>query len=103
MLNRGHLEERERKSLCLICLFRREATLPGEVANKSYPSKYKVPKFQYYDGKKGNTMKHVVRFLNLMGPFAHNVDFYLNDFSKSPIDRIVNWVGPAQISDVRSE
>lgn len=36
------------------------------VAVKPYPFRYKVPKFQKFDGRKGDSKEHVL--LNLIGP-----------------------------------
>lgn len=56
-------KEKERASVSFFSLDLK-ATLPFEVAAKPYPSKYKVPKFQKYNGWKGNKKDHIVRFLD---------------------------------------
>lgn len=48
-------------------------------------------KFQKYDGQSGDSREHVVRFLDLMGLFTHNVGLCLRVFSKSLTDRAYTW------------
>lgn len=38
-----------------------------------------------------NTKKHVVRFIDSMGPYAHNTDLFLREFSKFLTDRVYTW------------
>lgn len=40
----------------------------AEVAAKPYPTGYRVPKFYKFDGRKGKTREHVIRFLVFMVP-----------------------------------
>lgn len=37
---------------------------PDKVVEKEFPTYYKVPKFQRFDGRKGNTKEYVSRFLD---------------------------------------
>lgn len=60
---------------------------PTELAVKPYPMGYIVSKLQLFDGRRGNTWDHIVRFLDLMDPFAHDIELCLREFSKSLTDR----------------
>ena len=64
---------------------------PTKLLSKPYPEKYETPTFSLYDGRKGNAIEHVNKFLDSMGPFAGNGDLCLREFSKSLIDRAYTW------------
>ena len=64
---------------------------PIELLNKPYPKNYKTPIFVSYDGRKGNTIKHVGKFLDTMGQYAGNEELCLREFSKSLTDRASTW------------
>lgn len=74
--NRGYAEGRKGRGLYIF--HRPKTTYLTDVTAKPYPSEYKVPKFQKFDGQKGNTKEHVVSFLDFMGPHDQNVDFCKN-------------------------
>lgn len=52
------------------------------MANEPYPSEYKVPKFQKFDGRRGKTREY---FLNFMGAHAYDA------ISTLRILKIFNW------------
>lgn len=58
---------------------------------KTYPVAYTVLNFQKFNSRRGNTIKHVSRFVDAMGPFAHNPKLCLREFSKSLTDRAYVW------------
>lgn len=41
-----------------------KSSCPEKVVEKEFPTNYKIPKLQKFDGRKGNTKEHVARFLN---------------------------------------
>lgn len=41
---------------------------------KPYPVGYTIPQFQKFDGRRGNTREHVVRFLDSIRAHANDVD-----------------------------
>ena len=63
----------------------------AELLSKPYPEKYETPTFSLYDGRKGNAIEHVNKFLDSIGPFVGNVDLCLREFSKSLTDRAYTW------------
>ena len=62
----------------------RKPPYPIELFYKPYPKNYKTPIFVRYDGRKGNTIEHVSKFLDTMGQHAGNEELCLREFSKSP-------------------
>ena len=71
--------------------FVRRPPYPAELLSKPYPEKYETLTFSLYDGRKGNAIEHVNKFLDSMGPFAGNGDLCLREFSKSLTDRAYTW------------
>ena len=59
--------------------------------DKPYPNNYRTPIFVPYDGRKGNTIEHVSKFLDAMGQYAGNEELCLREFSKSLTDRPYTW------------
>nr|POE96575.1 hypothetical protein CFP56_44577 [Quercus suber] len=47
--------------------FVRRPPHPAELLSKPYPEKYETPTFSLYDGRKGNAIEHVDKFLDSMG------------------------------------
>lgn len=62
-----------------------------KVAAKPYPANYIVPEFHKSDDRKGNTLEHVVSFLESICAHAHDAVLCLRKFSKSLIDRAYTW------------
>ena len=62
--------------------FVRRPPFPAELLSKPYPKKYETLTFSLYNGRKGNAIKHVNKFLDSMGPFVGNGDLCLREFSK---------------------
>ena len=54
-----------------------------ELLDKPHPKNYKTPIFVRYDGRKGNAIEHVSKFLDTMGQHAGNEELCLREFSKS--------------------
>lgn len=71
----GYVEDSKGKSIS--CSIDLKPPYLVEIASETYSSEYKVPKFQKFIGRKGYTREGVVRFLDSMGPHAHNDDLYL--------------------------
>lgn len=65
--------------MALVCL---ELKPPycGDVAVRPFLTGYTIPKFQGFDGGKGNTWEYILHFLNIMGPFAHDANLCLRKF-----------------------
>ena len=61
------------------------------VGRPPYPKNYKAPIFVRYDGRKGNAIEHVSKFLDTMGQHAGNEELCLREFSKSLTDRAYTW------------
>ena len=62
-----------------------------ELLGKPYLEKYETPTFALYDGRKGNAMEHVSKFMNSIGPFVGDRELFLREFSKSLTDRAYTW------------
>ena len=59
--------------------------------SKPYPERYEPRAFMQYDGRKGSVVKHVIKFINTLGPYAANEELCLREFSKSLCDRAYTW------------
>ena len=62
-----------------------------ELLDKPYPKNYKTPIFVRYDGRKGNVIEHVNKFLDTRGQHAGNEELCLRECSKSLTDRAYTW------------
>ena len=80
--------------------FVRRPPYPAELLSKPYPEKYETLTFTIYDGRKGNAIEHVNKFLDSMGPFAGNGDLCLREFSKSLTDRAYTWYSTLQSGSI---
>ena len=80
--------------------FFRRPPYPAELFSKPYPKKYETPTFSLYDGRKGNAIEHVNKFLDSMGPFAGNGDLCLREFSKSLTDHAYTWYSTLQLGSI---
>lgn len=54
-----------------------------KVTAMPYPAEYKIPKFQKFDGRRGDSKEHIRPFLNSMGAFSYDNFLCLKEFSKS--------------------
>lgn len=75
---------------------------PEKVAEKDFSAEYKVPKFQKFDGHKGNRKEHVSRFLDSLGKYVKDPELCLKEFSKTLSDRAYSWylsLKPGTIQD----
>lgn len=75
---------------------------PEKVAEKDFPTEYKVPKFQKFDGRKVNMKEHVSRFLDSLGKYEKYPELWLREFSKSLTYRAYTWylsLKPGTIQD----
>lgn len=73
----------------------------NKVPAKKYPPKYKVPKFQKFNGFKGNTNEYVARFLDSIAPFSKDTELYLREFSKSLTDRAYTWYLSLKVGSIQ--
>ena len=73
---------------------------PVELLGKLYPEKYETPTFALYDGRKGNAMEHVSKFMDFMGPFAGDREICLREFSKPLTDRAYTWYSTLQPNSI---
>ena len=71
--------------------FVRRPSYPIELLKEPYPEKYDTPTFSLFNGRKGNAMEHISKFLDSMGPFAAHGELCLREFSKSLVDRAYTW------------
>lgn len=83
-------QEKEKVFSVTTCLSLRPP-YPISIATKPYPVGYAVPNFQKFDGRRGNTIEHIARFIDALGPFAHNSELCLREFSKSLTDQAYTW------------
>ena len=58
-----------------------------KLLSRLYPEKYETPTFALYDGRRGNTIEHVSKFLDSMDPISRNEELCLREFSKSLTNR----------------
>ena len=61
------------------------------ILNKPYPERYKPRTFAQYDGRRGSSIEHVSKFIDILGPYAADEDLCLWEFSKSLCDRAYTW------------
>lgn len=57
-----------------------------KVLEKDFPADYKIPKFQNFNCRKGNTKEHASRFLDSLEKYAKELELCLIEFSKSLTD-----------------
>lgn len=60
----------------------RRPPYPIRLLNKPYIDKYRHLTFSQYDGRKDNTIKHVSKFLDTLGPYSDE-DLCLCEFSNT--------------------
>ena len=72
----------------------------AELLSKPYPEKYETPTFTLYNGKKGNAMEHVSKFMDSMGPFAGDRELCIREFSKSLTDYAYTWYSTLQPNSI---
>ncbi|GKV13633.1 hypothetical protein SLEP1_g24621 [Rubroshorea leprosula] len=65
-------------------------------------SKHGATLFQFYDGRKGNPVEHVNKFLDAMGAHAGDGDLCLREFLKPLPDRAYTWCTTLPPGFVRS-
>uniref|UniRef100_A0A2N9I6H1 RNA-directed DNA polymerase n=1 Tax=Fagus sylvatica TaxID=28930 RepID=A0A2N9I6H1_FAGSY len=82
--------------------FVRRPPYPIELLKEPYPEKYDTPVFALFDGRKGNAMEHISKFLDSMGPFAAHGDLCLREFSKSLVDRAYTWYTVLPAGSIRT-
>ena len=73
---------------------------PVELLGKPYLEKYETPTFALYDGRKGNAMEHVSKFMDFMGSFVRDRDICLREFSKSLTNRAYTWYSTLQPNSI---
>ena len=78
----------------------RKPPYPAELLSKPYPEKYETPTFALYDGRKGNAMEHISKFMDSMGPFAGDGELCLREFSKSLTNRAYTWYSTLQPNSI---
>ena len=78
----------------------RKPPYPIKLLSKPYPEKYETPTFALYDGRKGNAMEHVSKFMDSMGPFAGDRELCIREFSKSLTDRAYTWYSTLQPNSI---
>ena len=78
----------------------RKPPYPAELLSKPYPEKYETPIFALYDGRKGNAMEHISKFMDSMGPFVGDGELCLREFSKSLTNRAYTWYSTLQPNSI---
>ena len=71
--------------------FVRQPSYLSELSHKPYPQNYEVPTFSLYDGRRGNALEHVNKFIDTMGLYASDSELCLHEFSKSLFDKAYSW------------
>ena len=64
---------------------------PSKLLGKPYPKGYELLKFHPFDRRNGSAVKHVSRFIHIMGPYARDKELCLREFAKSLVDRAYTW------------
>ena len=85
------LLEQERARTPKDRFYARRPPYPLKVLSKPYPERYEPRAFAQYDGRKGNAVEHVSKFIDTLGPYATDEDLCLREFSKSLCDRAYTW------------
>uniref|UniRef100_A0A2N9GLZ0 Retrotransposon gag domain-containing protein n=1 Tax=Fagus sylvatica TaxID=28930 RepID=A0A2N9GLZ0_FAGSY len=92
MIDVANLLKQEReKNLKKPRLFVKKPPYPTELLKQPYPEKYIVSTFSRFDGRKGNALVHISKFIDSMAAYAGNDDLCLREFSKSLDDRAYTW------------
>ena len=78
----------------------RKPLYPLELLSKPYQEKYETLTFALYDGRKGNVVEHVSKFMDSMGPYAGDGELCLREFSKSLTDRAYTWYSTLQPNSI---
>ena len=81
------LLEQERARAPKERFYTRRPPYPLRVLSKPYPERYELWAFTQYDGRKGNAVEHVSKFIDTFGLYATNEDLCLREFSKLLCDR----------------
>ena len=64
---------------------------PQRILSKSYLERYEPRTFAQYDGRKGNAVEHVSKFIHTLSLYATDEDLCLQKFSKSLCDCVYIW------------
>lgn len=74
--------ENKKTSISPICLDVKPVHVVG-VTTKSYQVGYITLQFPKFDGRRGNTRKHVVQFLDFIGGHPNEADLSIREFLRS--------------------
>ena len=85
------LLEQERARTPKERFYARRPSYPLRVLSKPYPKRYELCAFAQYDGRKGNVVEHVSKFIDTLGLYAADENLCLREFSKSLCDRAYTW------------
>ena len=64
---------------------------PLRILSKPYLDKYEPQTFAQYEGRKGNAIEHMSKFIDTLGPYATDEDLCLWEFSKFQCDQAYTW------------
>ena len=64
---------------------------PLRILNKPYLDRYEPQTFAQYEGRKGNAIEHMSKFIDTLGPYATDEDLCLWEFSKFQCDQAYTW------------
>ena len=74
------LLEQEREKLSGIPKqFSWDPPFPLELLGKPYPKEYEPPKFHPFDGRNGNAVEHVSRFIHTMDPYIRGRELCIRE------------------------
>ena len=64
---------------------------PLRILSKPYLDRYEPQTFTQYEGRKGNAIEHMSKFIDTLGPYATDEDLCLWEFSKFLCDQAYTW------------
>ena len=73
-----------------------------ELLGKPYPKGYEPPKFHPFDGRNESAMKHVSKFIHIMGPYAGDRELCLREFAKSLMDGVYTWYTTLRLGSIKT-
>ena len=92
LANVAKLIEREQAKISKVPRhFVRQPPYPSELLHKPYPRNYEVPTFSLYNGRRGNALEHVSKFIDTMGLYASDSKLCLHKFFKPLSNKAYSW------------
>ena len=83
--------EQENAKMSKERFYPRKPPHPLRILNKPYLDRYEPQTFTQYEGRKGNAIEHMSKFIDTLGPYATDEDLCLWEFSKFQCDQAYTW------------